>query len=356
MTDKKLLSNIVLLRVFAILVVVAGHAMIIYDAEWSTFTPARQSAFFGYLKMYINVFQMPLFIFVSGYVFAYINQMRDLQKFTPFIIGKFRRLIIPLFFVFLLFVLPIRELIQYAEYQDKSIIKILLDNFVLGKNSSHLWFLPTLFLIFILYYFFVFITKNLKKNIKLTVELLFFVILFGVSMRYTQIPTFLYLNNVAWLAVFFMLGYLVREHSRSGFLRKNANILLAVFGILQFLGIAAALIHFREIALIDYVPAAAVRRFSAICSVMFFYVLWTKIDEKQIEFSKNKFVKYIDSESYQIYLFHSPLMYIVWYFLADKNIAPILLFLLNFAAGLCGALLISFLIQKTKKLNLIIGK
>lgn len=62
--NTKKLNDVILLRVFAILVVVLGHSMIVYSSNWDTFNLKIGSSFFDSFKKYIDIFQMPLFIFV----------------------------------------------------------------------------------------------------------------------------------------------------------------------------------------------------------------------------------------------------------------------------------------------------
>lgn len=84
MKKEENLSNIVILRVFNILMVVLGHSMIFYSKSWSIFEPTIESTFFNILKEYINVFQMPLFIFISGYVYNYNRVER--KKYNKYLL------------------------------------------------------------------------------------------------------------------------------------------------------------------------------------------------------------------------------------------------------------------------------
>lgn len=54
------ISNI---RALAIMIVVLGHSIIIYDTNWGYYTAKYQSEMLQSLKHIINYFQMPLFFF-----------------------------------------------------------------------------------------------------------------------------------------------------------------------------------------------------------------------------------------------------------------------------------------------------
>lgn len=88
---------------------------------------------------------MPLFIAIAGYSLYF-----TLQRYTTlasFLYKKVKRLIIPFFIIGLLWMIPFRLISKYSAYQNEPIIKIVIDLFC-GIYSGHLWFLPTLFLIF----------------------------------------------------------------------------------------------------------------------------------------------------------------------------------------------------------------
>ena len=90
------LNNISLIRVFAILVVVLGHNMVVYQYNWGIYTPLIKYSFFNALKTYIDIFQMPLFIFISGYMHFYCRKECEKYKSaSKFSFDKIKLLLIP---------------------------------------------------------------------------------------------------------------------------------------------------------------------------------------------------------------------------------------------------------------------
>ena len=138
------LSNI---RALAIFIVVLGHSIILYSSTWGTYETARACPFLDALKSIINVFQMPLFFSLSGFLFAFTH--REKRGFLHLLKSKCLRLLVPFLAVGLFFILPIRFAISYPGYGDASPLQMV-KSFLLLKNMGHLWFLPTLFLIFLL--------------------------------------------------------------------------------------------------------------------------------------------------------------------------------------------------------------
>lgn len=76
---------------------------------------------------------------------VYLNSKHGLS-----VIDKSKRLLIPFFTVGLLWMLPIRLLVRYQGYVGKSLWHIILIDIIMGKDNGHLWFLPTLMIIFLI--------------------------------------------------------------------------------------------------------------------------------------------------------------------------------------------------------------
>lgn len=142
--------KIVNIRAIAIIIVVFGHSIILYSPSWGMYNTVNKVYLFEILKQIINVVQMPIFFSLSGYLF-YKTISKD-NKFLKFLKLKFNRLILPFIFTAIFWMIPIKKVINYSNYNDISLIEIL--KLVLtGKDAGHLWYLPTLFLIFLIMYF-----------------------------------------------------------------------------------------------------------------------------------------------------------------------------------------------------------
>lgn len=84
-------KNIINLRFISIILVVFGHSIILYSNDWNIFSTYYKIPFLDYSKYIINLFSMPLFFSISGYLFS-MHQKRDVVKFLT---KKIKRLIIP---------------------------------------------------------------------------------------------------------------------------------------------------------------------------------------------------------------------------------------------------------------------
>jgi hypothetical protein len=341
------LSNVILLRCFAILSVVLGHAMIIYSDSWHIFEPKIQSSFFNCLKKYIDVFQMPLFIALSGYVFYFVrNEKKRYGKFFPFISNKFLRLIIPYLAVAIFYVLPIRILVHYTPYNGQSVLSLLWNCVFLSKDIGHLWYLPTLFGIFILFYA---LEKWLDKcPVFITIPVLLF-----FSSASILFPATLNICNIGCYLCFFHIGYVLKNVKLGGV--KFGVLIILISGVLQFAGILSVFQDAESSKIISFLNIL-IQRLSSFSSIIFWFLVFTEANTLFPNLVKNKYVQFIDRKSFAIYLFHSPLMYIVLFFLADTDIQPVVLVFINFTVCMLGSIAVSQMIRKTGFLNFVIGE
>lgn len=90
------------LRCLAIVTVVFGHSIILYDPQWGLYQTSHTVDLLMWTKRIINAFQMPLFLFLSGYCFLYSvkkHNYKNISNITKGIFGKAKRLLVPFFAV-----------------------------------------------------------------------------------------------------------------------------------------------------------------------------------------------------------------------------------------------------------------
>ena len=117
------------LRGIAILAVVIGHSIIIYSSNWNIYSTNVKAEYFDCLKSVINVFQMPLFFAISGFLFAGSMYKRNVKKVIE---QKIKRLILPFLAGSFLWLLPIRLLIKYPGYKNINLFTIAISKILLG--------------------------------------------------------------------------------------------------------------------------------------------------------------------------------------------------------------------------------
>lgn len=208
--ENKQINN---LRAIAIIMVVFGHSIIIYQNEWTLYLTNWRVPILNIMKHWLDLIQMPLFFSLSGFLFCYTYEKTN---FIKLIKKKFNRLIIPFFSFSLLWMIPIRILINYPGYRGKTILDIIWNGVILGTDCGHLWFLPCLFLNFLLTFLLFKILKRvaLSENIK---NLIFFVLIYIVAIYFYLIPVFPgseVIRSVAMNWIWFGTGFLICYYNK----------------------------------------------------------------------------------------------------------------------------------------------
>jgi fucose 4-O-acetylase-like acetyltransferase len=210
-----------ILRGLAIFFVVFSHVTRIYD-----------------VRAYFFSFHIPLFFFISGMVFA----PEKYGDFRCFFIKKFKSLIIPYCFFYLLTFLYWVFIERKYRGNDLSLSSQLIglvygtDNGTSMFFNGALWFLPCLFTTEMLYFF---INKINNKLIK--TGILFSVYLFGIILIEKSITGFPWGSNIALCAcLFYGFGHLLKDRIiqvEKNWTLKHYLIIIALCCILQFLTI-----------------------------------------------------------------------------------------------------------------------
>ena len=314
------------LRALAILMVMFGHSIIIYQPSWNLFSsPVVPPPPFLMLKAWFGVVQMPLFMAISGYLYYYSIEKH--ASLIEIIESKSLRLLAPLFLVGFLYSIPIKAAIGVPHHNIQN-LSDLLDIFCFFlqgiKVIAHLWFLPTLMAIMLLGRFVLTDEKDMLRDIVLFLTA-FTLSLFAWSNR----NCFPYSYQINAYLVSFILGFLVSKYK----LDKARHLWPAAAVIL--LVIALYIYPNRYGKLLMPLPLI--------------YLLL-----KYTPFWNNGILNKISSNSFGLYLFHSPLVYFA--FKNFPNINPWIMLFFNFFV--CGSIAwgLTELCRKTCIGRIIIGE
>lgn len=285
------------LRAFAIIVVVLGHSIILYSGSWSIYQSDRTSLLFHYVKEVINLFQMPLFFSLSGYLFS---KTTTFDSFTCFTIKKIKRLIVPFLSVGLLYMIPLKLLVKYpgfAQVNYFGAVKL----FLRGIELGHLWFLPTLFFFFLVSYWIMICFGN-HRGAWLLITLV------AAIGSFCSLRGYIYINYFFKYYWSFSLGALLGKINIEKISLKVkicvavGAITLILLSIFNYGGQAIALLASLLIVLLSYFCAPVAKG--------------------------SQITRSISINSFGIYLFHSPLIYITFTFLLNSS--PFIVFVINF--------------------------
>lgn len=316
--------RIVNLRALAILLVVFGHSVILYQNGWGLYSTDVDVPMLDLMKRWIDLIQMPLFFSLSGYLFRFTYE-RGIS-FIVLIKKKAKRLLIPFICFAFLWMLPIRLFVGYSGYIGSTAWQIAIEDIILGNDCGHLWFLQCLFLCFVLT--FVMLKMLDKMRVRNVCKcIIIFVIAWICAYFFYLIPTFPgseIFRAVAMNWIWFFCGYVfsVAGHKIEAF--HTAKWLLLVVAIIC-----------SATSLLNIMPYARVAKMVLLLTCYAFVPNRT-----------NRILELISENSFGIYLFHSPLVYITYSQI--PNAAPIIIVMLNFVIlGGC-SLDLSVIIRRTR--------
>jgi fucose 4-O-acetylase-like acetyltransferase len=228
-----MIPEIILLRAIGILLVVFGHSDIGGQG-----TPY----FYPALERVVYTIHMPLFMFISGFVFMYTNQGKDRFDFVGLIKNKILRLLVPAFFVLTLAFL-LRALLTYSKKTGMDFYSITnyAKMFFLKEYLpiEFYWFLFVLFDIFLLSRLFLYCIKIKYATLLLTL------IFMALNLFPIDIDLF-YVKFISEYLVYFWFGCLccfatsetrllklVNDRNVSLILSIGFLVLLIYFGVIE---------------------------------------------------------------------------------------------------------------------------
>jgi fucose 4-O-acetylase-like acetyltransferase len=259
------------LKGYAIILVLLGHVIVFSN-------PIQFSM--SWLFAFIYSFHMPLLLFLSGY----LVYQKPIDSKIKFVYKKFKGLILP-YFVWL----SISIIITNNFVFNSRISDYIIEHVVVYDN---IWFLPVLFISFIILLIYI-VSKNFLKNYRFE---FFTVLLFSSAyiLSWTFNPPFQGLLIVRWFSPFVLLGYIAAEYKERIFKKLYIFPLSAVLFALLLPSWSKYVINFANVnnlnLIIDFILA--------ITGIVISYCL---IKSLQITII-NKFLKFCGIYSLEIYL------------------------------------------------------
>lgn len=215
----KKLYDVVVLRSFAIVMVVAYHAYgLVYWGLSPEMTERFKDLYYDVNEYVVN-FRMPLFIFISGYLFSFLERERGkYSTFVALLENKFKRLIVPYLIFASIYILTIGEGFSLRT--------------LMSGDCAHLWFITMLFWCFIFTRLFCVISWGRNRYVQMSV----LVLSFFVSFIDTPNVVFLGIENLLEWFFWFYFGYIVSPYRNQLFDYLNSRrIWLFVFALVYIL-------------------------------------------------------------------------------------------------------------------------
>lgn len=281
------------IKVYTIFLVVIGHVLVNYCPS-GTF-PHHGSFITSWIYNIIYSFHMPLFISVSGAVYAICRNKGKYSNWKSLIRSKWSRVLIP-YITFGLFILF--PTLRILNINDDNILNYSLSTILLGKDGGglkHLWYLYVLFEMFV-------ITYGIEKIInKYNVYYVLFTFMCITIAAYSiQLPTMFQLNMLLRYYLFFIIGYYIGR----GNIKIKNNIIIELLLIIA--GLAGCYFMYQ----LPTFWCSLVSTTTAICFMIVAYQVCQKYSLGSGSFIYNCILK----DGMGIYLFHVIIIYILFYF------------------------------------------
>lgn len=338
--EKITLRELDYLKIIGVLLVVIGHCTSIYTGGW-VFTSPVNSPIYGLIASYVYTFHVPMLVFVSGAIYYYcrINKGKY-SSLKSLIINKFKRLILPFLFIGILYSIPIKYIIGMTEGNIINNIK----SFVLGLNTGHLWYLLMLFNIFILFYLYESFILNKKYSIVLNlISSGFFTNIFQIN-RAIQYSIFFYLGYEFFRSKDRLILKLEKLKSKSILIMTPILIAISLVLILVSKMKLSSIMLSKFFSLINVVIAM-------ICIIICYlivYLINNRMKNIILKEKIDKLINIIGKYSFNIYLLHEPIIFIVLHFIASKYINPNILVMVCLSISVSLSMLISVIYMKIK--------
>ncbi|TLP70629.1 acyltransferase family protein [Maribacter sp. ACAM166] len=136
------IDDLDVLRAFAILLVVLRHCFSPYMGSWPVSAFYDHNIFADITGKYISTISMPLFVFISGFLFSYLrNNLKKYPNFTVLLKKKTARLLRPYFILAPLYIVLFIDFNSTFGFLKQ-----------IWEGAGHLWFLLMIFTIFMLFH------------------------------------------------------------------------------------------------------------------------------------------------------------------------------------------------------------
>ena len=314
-------EKITYIKIIVTFLVVIAHSTRMYTG-YGAINGYEVNEFLKILTEFIYGFHMPLFIALSGFVFAMCIDMNKYKDNKKFIINKIKRLLVPYLFFGILYVAPTMVLLNIT---NDSYFMYCLKGIILGQNSRHLWFLTSLFLIFIASIFLR--PKNLKSSI-LTIGIC------GILLIVSKFIHISIIQNFFGYIIFFYIGYFLSMFYKI-YNNKKIKIFITIF-----------LTTIYCICFIIDIPATILK----LIGVFFgFFALFC------LPVIKNKMFNIFKEYSMGIYLFHPMIIYVLYYLLLNYNINPYIQCMMITIISVIISMIFTYILKKLK-LNFVLGE
>ena len=323
------LDNCTFAKTCLMFCVILGHSISFWNGAWFTaLTPETTSVAYKYLAIFVGGFHIYAFALISGYIFYYLKiEKKKYVSYSRFVLSKTKRLLVPYFFILVIWVVPIAQ--HFYKYNSSDLIT----KFLLGVSPSQLWFLLMLFWVFIIVWP---ISKFLNNHSLMGVGVILAFYVLGIGGTYICKNYFMIWTATSYIA-FFGCGFYLRKYKNTILYRVPSICWIGVYGAIYVLYILTY--NVGEVSYLYKIYSYGLELVFHLCGALAAFFVFTNIGNR-INWKKPLFST-LSKYSMAIYLLHEQFIYIIIALLNNRmNI-----YLLSVIC-LIGSIVISYIISK----------
>ncbi|MGJ3234247.1 acyltransferase family protein [Marivirga sp.] len=310
------------LRGIAMWLGVVLHAVIAYQNDPRGGWPkdVMSAASMDWIYHYLHSFRMPLFFLVAGFFADFLNEKIGLKAF---VLHRYKRIVLP-FILSVLVIVPICGF-SFAIYRN---IDDLGSSFFWGEvlkgslnwtGFYHVWFLYYLIIIYIFYISIKFLIRNFSlPSVKFSEEVFFLLTIFLIAIQYfffdTVVEPWTGLiprpGQILYFGYFFMLGAFINNRHDFLFQLRNLRYSYLIFGFV--------LLYITR----TYGDELNHLLFSILISMQtMLFVLGHIAIFMDVFNRESKYLRYFSDCSYWFYLIHFPIIILLQLFLLKYEVS-----------------------------------
>lgn len=341
------LKDLAAIRIIAVISVLVGHACISLKADhWFVPGLTLKSQYLIWEKIagFVYGYHLTLFVALAGYLYAYGKFKREKEQSSIlFFKNKFNRLIVPSLFFGILYCMLLPN-----DANESFWVSIL-------NGVGHLWFLPMLFMCFVI----------LRQFEWYVIKYPYFILLISLLAYFIHFTGFYVpvigkmISNTFQFFLFFYIGYLFYFHKRKWEKLKMHSSLVLIFLSVYIISlfIPSPEFHFTNISINKFFQLEIglliqlIRAFIGVFTILLFVKFMN--DNKWLDW---KLINQLNIWSMGIYIFHQFIMrYILFYHTETiNNLNADTLPLMLFVVALCLSVLLTLMFGKIRYLRKLI--
>ena len=344
--QKKILTEVAIIRPILIVLLVFYHAFAPYSGGWAPIEGFPEIPAYWWMDKLSYFFMLEMFVFLSGYVFGYQVRTKGEVKlvFKSLFLSKFKRLMIPCMIFSVFYILLFRDMAQMGPYD-------LLNGIISG--TGHMWFLPMLFVCFMA----IWLIEKMHISPKIVLPVLFLAAMLPIKV----LP--LHAGHSVYYMFWFYLGYVIQRKDiqlRQYYTPQKVAFLAAVFVVL-----------FPIVTLFDNDSIASIgggslelllkllrSGLSIVAKTIGIFMLLCLIGmkERNRQSEMPNWIIKIGGLCMGVYLFQQFVLKVLYDFtILPEYLGPFVLPWAGFVIALTGSLILTYLLQKIKLGRFILG-